>query len=250
MEPRDARDRRTEALSFGVAAGDYDRYRPTYPREALRWALGAEPLRVVDLGAGTGLLTRVLVDLGHDVVPVEPDAAMRAQLSAGGDLPEPRVGSAEAIPLADGSADAVVAGQAYHWFDQDRAHPEIARVLRPGGVLAPIWNVRDETVPWVKELTRIVVEIGAADDRHAAWIDDLDFGPHFAQPESAVFRHAVPMTADSLIAMMRTRSYYLTATPTRRVAFDVAMGDLTSDLPASFDLPYQTVVHRAQRRRV
>jgi SAM-dependent methyltransferase len=250
MEPRDARDRRDQALSFGAAADDYDRFRPTYPQEALRWSLGSEALRVVDLGAGTGLLTRVLVDLGHEVVPVEPDAAMRAQLSAGGELPEPRVGSAEAIPLADGSADAVVAGQAYHWFDQERAHPEIARVLRPGGMFAPVWNIRDDAVPWVAELTRIIAEIGGADDRHLVWTDSADFGPWFSQSERAIFRHAVPMTADSLLAMMRTRSYYLTASLAMREVFEAAVRDLTAGLPASFDLPYQTVVQRAQRRPV
>jgi SAM-dependent methyltransferase len=240
-------DRQEKALSFGVAAVDYDRYRPSYPPDALRWALGSDPLHVVDLGAGTGLLTRVLTGLGHQVIPVEPDAAMRAQLSASGDLAEPRVGSAEAIPLRDGSVDAVVAGQAYHWFDRERAHPEIARVLGPSGVFAPVWNIRDDAVPWVAALTRIVNAVGGGDAQHEGWIDNPDFGPLFDQPEREIFRHVVPMTADSLVAMMRTRSYFLTAPPKLQAEVEAALRGLTADLPDTFDLPYRTIVYRARR---
>jgi hypothetical protein len=114
-------------------------------------------------------------------------------------------------------------------------------------VFAPVWNIRDERVPWVAGLTRIVAEVGGADDRHAAWLDNPDFGPQFAEPERAVFRHAVPMTADSLVAMMRTRSYYLTASPATQAAFEAEVHALIADLPASFDLPYQTVVCRVRR---
>ena len=234
-------------LSFGSAAAEYDRYRPGYPPVALRWALGSEPLRVVDLGAGTGLLTRVLVHLGHDVVPVEPDAAMRAELSARSEQVQPRAGSAEAIPLPDGSVDAVVAGQAYHWFDRRRAQPEIARVLRAGGVFAPLWNIRDEAVPWVAELSRLANDIIGQSERYQGLVADPDFGPIFDRRARATFRHAVPMTADSLVAMMRTRSYYLTAPPAKQAALDQALRDLAADLPAGFDLPYLTVVHRAHR---
>lgn len=241
-------DRGPEALSFGPAAVEYDRYRPSYPAAALRWALGTEPVRVVDLGAGTGILTRVLVRLGHDVVPVEPDAAMRAQQSAHSELLQPRAGSAEAIPLPDGSVDAVVAGQAYHWFDRRKANPEIARVLRAGGVFAPLWNNRDEAIPWVAALSRILYDILGHDDQHVGVMDDPDFGPHFDRPGRATFRHAAPMTADSLVAMMRTRSYYLTAPPAKQAALDRALRALTTELPARFDLPYLTVVHRAYRR--
>src|SRR5262245_61990756 len=130
-------------LSFGPAADRYDQARPSYPPAALTWALGTEVRRVVDLGAGTGILTRVLVDLGHEVVPVEPDAGMRRRLADVTPGTQAVDGTAERIPLPDASVDAVVAGQAYHWFDTERAHPEIARVLRPGGVFAPLWNIRD-----------------------------------------------------------------------------------------------------------
>src|SRR5690348_12905637 len=138
-----------QASSFGVAADEYDTQRPTYPAEAVAWAVGDEPgRRVVDLGAGTGILTRMLLALGHTALPVEPDPEMRRRLAERSPDTQPLAGSAEAIPLPDGSVDAVMAGQAYHWFDPETAHREIGRVVRPGGVFAPIWNIRDESVPW------------------------------------------------------------------------------------------------------
>src|SRR5437763_184544 len=139
----------SRGLSFGPAADLYDAIRPTYPPAALHWALGEAPKAVLDLGAGTGILTRVLLRLGYDVRPVEPDEAMRAKLAATTPGVQPLAGRAEAIPVPDGQVDAVGAGQAYHWFDQEAAHREIARVLAAGGVCAPIWNVRDHDEPWV-----------------------------------------------------------------------------------------------------
>jgi len=109
-------------------------------------------VRVADLGAGTGILTGALARLGTDVIAVEPDQAMLAELRR--QLPAVRAveGSAEALPLPDHSVDAVLCGQALHWFDLDLALPEIARVLTPGGVLAGLWNVDDDRVGWVAEL--------------------------------------------------------------------------------------------------
>lgn len=131
------------ALSFGAAAVAYAAHRPDYAPAAVRWALeGAPGPRVLDLGAGTGKLTGTLVALGADVIAVEPDPAMLAQLRSA--LPDVRVlpGSAEAIPLADASVDAVLAGNALHWFDMAVAGPEVARVLTPGGILAGLGSVR------------------------------------------------------------------------------------------------------------
>ncbi|GAA1287436.1 hypothetical protein GCM10009634_36700 [Saccharothrix xinjiangensis] len=133
------------ASSFGAAADACAEHRPDYAPAAVRWALEAAPgPRVLDLGAGTGKLTGTLVALGADVVAVEPDPAMLGGLRRA--LPAVRAlpGSAEAIPLPDGSVDAVLAGNALHWFDLAVAGPEIARVLTPGGVLAGLWNVVDD----------------------------------------------------------------------------------------------------------
>jgi SAM-dependent methyltransferase len=236
----------SQALSFGSAADRYDANRPSYPPAALAWALGTDPLQVVDLGAGTGILTRVLLTLGHRVRPVEPDAGMRERLRAATEDVEPLDGAAERIPLPDGSVDAVVAGQSYHWFDHRLAHPEIARVLRPGGIFAPIWNYRDESTPWVARLTEIV-----ADPRDAGDDDNLDnpnFGPEFGQVISKGFEHQVPMTADRLVALISTRSYYLVATPERRAEIDAQIRELASGLPEIFPLPYVTRIFKATRR--
>jgi SAM-dependent methyltransferase len=228
------------ARSFGPAADRYDRVRPSYPPAALAWALGGDrPRRVVDLGAGTGILTRVLRSLGHEVIPVEPDPRMREGLAGA------RGGDAEHIPLPDASVDAVLAGQAYHWFDQDRAHPEIARVLRDGGVFAPVWNIRDESVPWVARLTEIVDDQRGAD--HAGILTNPDFGPWFGPVERRDFRQDVPMTADRLVELIGTRSYYLTATPERQRELDRRVRALAEEQPAGFALPYRTVAYRATR---
>jgi ubiquinone/menaquinone biosynthesis C-methylase UbiE len=144
------------ARSFGGVAEAYDRGRPVYPREAAVWLTSDRPLSVLELGAGTGKLTQQLVALGHDVHATEPDEKMLAILAKS--LPDVRVSqaSAEEIPSGDSSYDVVVSAQAFHWFDYDKALPEIARVLRPRGRLSLVWNQRDERIPWVKRLGKII----------------------------------------------------------------------------------------------
>ncbi|HEX4726035.1 MAG TPA: class I SAM-dependent methyltransferase, partial [Pseudonocardiaceae bacterium] len=149
-------ERARRASSFGAEAAAYAKYRPDYPRELLVWALApvreAAGLRVLDLAAGTGKFTGGLVALGVDVVAVEPDAAMLAELTSRFPDVDAMIGTAEDIPLPDDSAHAAFAAQALHWFDLDRALPEIRRVLRPGGSFTAVWNTYDDTVPWVGEL--------------------------------------------------------------------------------------------------
>jgi SAM-dependent methyltransferase len=123
-------------LSFGVAAAEYDRGRPEWPATLVDEVPVPSTATVLDLGAGTGKLTRLLAERFRRVLAIEPDPAMRARLDAG----ELLAGSAEAIPLADASVDAVFAAEAFHWFDGPSAVSEIARVLAPGGVLALLWN--------------------------------------------------------------------------------------------------------------
>jgi ubiquinone/menaquinone biosynthesis C-methylase UbiE len=144
------------AHSFGGVADAYERGRPTYPTDAVRWLLGEQPLTVLELGAGTGKLTRVMVELGHDVHATDPDEAMLQILEREvPGVPTAQAG-AEEIPLGDQSVDAVIAAQAFHWFDLDRALPEIARVLRPGGRVCLLWNARNEKIPWVRRLGAII----------------------------------------------------------------------------------------------
>lgn len=144
------------ARSFGSVAEQYERGRPSYPRSALRWLLGEMPRDVVDLGAGTGKLTSALVAAGHRVVAVEPVAEMRTILLER--VPEATVvpATAEDTGLPETSADAVVAGAAFHWFDRQRTFPEIARILRPHGTLGLLGNGFDASVPWVRRFGEIL----------------------------------------------------------------------------------------------
>jgi SAM-dependent methyltransferase len=166
----------------------------------VRWLVGADPCDVVDLGAGTGKLTRSLVALGHRVTAVEPLPEMIAQLQV--EVPGAAVteGGAEAIPLGDGSVDVVVAAQAFHWFDHGPALLEIARVLRPGGRIALIWNVRDESEEWVTELGdamvgRTGVDAGVSEPIDASGlfgpVEQLTFGPHVQEIDRETLKELV-----------------------------------------------------------
>jgi SAM-dependent methyltransferase len=194
-EQRDGR-----AVSFAGVADAYERSRPGYPDEAVRWLVGAAPLDVVDLGAGTGKLTRSLVALGHRVTAVEPLPEMLAQLRAAVPGVVAVEGGAEAIPLPDASADVVTAAQAFHWFDHGPALREIARVLRPGGRIALIWNVRDESEDWVTELSDAMVGRTGVDAGAAAPIascglfgavDETTFGPHVQEVDRVTLKELV-----------------------------------------------------------
>lgn len=243
----------TQALSFGAAAAEYDRFRPSYPVEAVRWAVGSPPpADVVDLGAGTGKLTRVLLAAGYQVTPVEPDAGMRAQLTASTEGVTALAGFAESVPLPDASTDAAVAGQAYHWFDRERAHPEIARLLRPGGHFGAVWNHRDDREPWIAELSRITHD--TPDDRGNFDPEptvDLELSDVFGPMERKEFTHHETRTPESLVAMVSTRSYFLTATPERQAEIVAGVRELTATHPdlagrESFEVPYRVIVFRAQ----
>jgi SAM-dependent methyltransferase len=232
------------ARSFGTVAERYDRYRPTYASEALVWALGDRPLRVADLGAGTGILSRLLQRLGHQVIAVEPDGHMRARLAAVSPGIAVLAGTAEQIPLADRSVDAVVAGQAYHWFDTGRAHPEIARVLRPGGVFAALWNDADSAAAWTVRFTEIIDGARVASARPPS-----DFGDRFGAVAQAEFRHEIWMTADDLVALATTRSPYLVATAQEREQLVGSVRQLAAGPELAgrerFVMPHVTRVHRA-----
>lgn len=137
------------AQSFRGSGEDYERYRPGFPLDVLRVFLSRPVVDILDLGAGTGKLTRLLEDQAEHVVAVDPSEQMLEQLRrAAGPNVETRQGSAEDIPMKDSAVDLVTVAQAFHWFDKDRACAEIVRVLRPDGVLALLWNTPDETCGW------------------------------------------------------------------------------------------------------
>jgi SAM-dependent methyltransferase len=148
------------AEGYGRGADTYVRGRPDFPAASLDWLrrdLGLHPGQaVLELGAGTGKFTHLLLETGASVTAVEPVSAMRDRLAR--DQPEVRAlaGEAQHVPLPDGAVDAVVCAQSFHWFATAESLAEIHRVLKPGGVLGLIWNVRDQSVPWVAELTRIM----------------------------------------------------------------------------------------------
>ncbi|QSB05673.1 class I SAM-dependent methyltransferase [Natronoglycomyces albus] len=240
------------ALSFGQAASLYDAIRPSYPDEAIQYALGTEPVHVVDIGAGTGLLSRQLVAQGHELTVVEPDEGMLSQLRENLPNVKSHQAPAEEIPLAENSLDAAVAGQAFHWFDPDKALPEIKRVLRPGGTFAPMWNVRDESVEWVTAMSEVV---GTSSADHTAAIASQPgfFGPHFEEPELKKFRHEYQINGDGLIKLMQSRSYYLTADEKGKAELTAKLEELIGTHPDlrgknTFALPYVTYVFKMINR--
>ena len=202
--------------SFGTEAKAYSEHRPDYSRSAVAFILERAPgMRVLDVGAGTGKLTTTLFEMGCEVVAVEPDRAMLAQLRD--ILPAVRTlpGHAEEIPLPDSSVDAVVSGNAMHWFAMDAAESEIARVLSPNGVLAGLWNIFDDRVDWVEGLVNASGSeaIGPRDtftswDRGVAFEHLPDFGSltHFGPPQHIDFVHGQQRTADSLVATLSTKA--------------------------------------------
>jgi len=209
-------------LTFGAHADAYERARPAWPEEAARWLVPEHAELVVELGAGTGKLTRAVAGLGVRVVAVEPDPRMLAVLA--GTCPDVSVheGTAERIPLPDASVDAVVVASAWHWMDPDTAIPEIARVLRPSGQLIIVWNRRDRSVSWVADLEDARMRITGGDDfveqRIRHYLDDAWL------PESALFGRVVigdlrwnaAVTREDVARMMTTYGAYISAPEDRK----------------------------------
>jgi SAM-dependent methyltransferase len=227
-------DRETRRLSFGSVAEDYDRYRPPPPPTALDWLIPPGAAAVLDLAAGTGLVTRELTGRARHVIAVEPDERMRAVLTARSPRAEVLAGRGEDIPLPDASVDAVVISAAWHWLDPALAVPEIARVLRPGGRLGVIWVSRDDRVPWVAEFNAFARESREADrpegrpegqpgaglgDRRRRRQIEFPPGTPLSPPEELLVEFSVPMTRDQLAGLLGTYSGVITLEPDQRAAF-------------------------------
>jgi SAM-dependent methyltransferase len=238
-------------LSFGAKASTYADHRPGYPPDAVAWVLAAAsgPVRdVADVAAGTGALTRVVAEQGRRVTAYDADAQMLAELERRLPGVPTHVAPAESLPLEDASVDALLVAQAWHWFDKPAAAAEFLRVVRPGGVIGLLWNVRDTDVPWMDALTDLVEgEDTMRASRAEARAEIASVHPDV---ESAEFAHTVAMTPDEIVGLLSTFSYVRL----RPDADDVyaAVRRLLATHPGTagldvVDVPYVTATYRVRR---
>jgi SAM-dependent methyltransferase len=241
------------AAGFGAAADVYERARPSYPDDAVAWlveqaAIGP-PSTVVDVGAGTGKLTRLLVATGARVLAVEPLGEMRNRLRELVPRAEALDGTAEALPLGDSSVDAITVAQAFHWFDPTRALPELHRVLRPGGALVLIWNSRDLDDPLQRGLEDLLTpyrnELIA--QSYGVWRPPLDESPLFAPLREARFPYAQQLTADGLVERAESTSFVAALPEDERLVLLGRVRALADGLDEPFDFNYVTEVYLARR---
>ena len=233
--------RKENAASFDLTADAYERGRPEYPTEAVDWLLPADAHTVLDLGAGTGKLTRALTTRGLEVIAVDPSPRMLDQLREAVPGATVHQGTAEDIPLADATVDAIVVGQAWHWVDQDVALPSVARVLRPGGTLGLVWNIRDERAPWVARLTEVMHQAEGE-----AFIEggNIRQGP-FGEIETATFEWSREFTREQIFDLVNSRSYVITASPEERERILTGVATLLDTDPdvggqTTWTMPYVT----------
>jgi SAM-dependent methyltransferase len=231
-------------LSFGGVADAYDRARPTYPAEAATWLAGLEHAHLLELGAGTGKLTAELVRQGHKVIATDPLAAMLRHLVRHLPSTPAAVAAAERIPLGSRSVDAVIGAQCFHWWDVDRALPEVARVLRPGGHLALVWNLRDDRIPWVRRLGELIgTQEQQNDPTHALLSSNL-----FGFVETATFRFWQPLDRTRLHDLVLSRSNIATMNQSERERVMRKVDAMYDDYGRGADgmlLPYVTHCYKA-----
>jgi SAM-dependent methyltransferase len=232
--------------AFANVADAYERGRPEYPAEAVRWLAGDEPRDVVDLGAGTGKLTRALVSLDHRVTAIEPLPEMLEHLPAVAPGAAAILGNAEVIPLPDEYADVVTCAQSFHWFDHAVALPEIARVLRPRGRLAFVWNTRDDREPWVARLSALIGNESVSREESSAPVEESGlFGP----VETAQFSIEQVLDRERLLDLVLSRSYCAKLSPAEREPILEAVGELYDEVagPDGIRLPYVTECFRTTK---
>ena len=244
-------ERIRHAGTFGAAAGAYERGRPGYPPEAIDWLLAPvarlENATVCDLGAGTGKLTRSLLDRELTVVAVEPSEPMLDQLRWA--LPGARasLGSAEATGLDDESVNAVLVAQAWHWVDPRRAIPEVGRILTDAGVLGLVWNLRAESTDFAVRLAELM---GGSDQLRWQHTDPSSLpGSPFASGEQQQFEWTFGLTCDQLIDMVASRSYVIAMPTGARTTLLAQVAELASAfaVDGQLEVPYRTRCVRYRR---
>ena len=232
-------------LSFGAVAAAYDRGRPGYPADAAAWLTDGDAKIVLELGAGTGKLTSVLVEQGHAVHATDPDRAMLDVLEERVPGASVKQAAAEEIPANDHSVDVVVVAQAFHWFDHERALPEIARVLKAGGHLALVWNSRDERIPWVRRLGGSI----GRQDADTSSVDAVVRSELFGFVEEKSFKHWQDVNRETVLDMARSRSSIATLGPEEQAARLAEVAALYDEYGRGMDgmqLPYVTRCFRAK----
>lgn len=247
------------AEGYGQGAQVYARGRPVFPPQALDWMkdellLGPGRL-ALDLGAGTGKFTKLLARTGAEVVAIEPVAAMLALLAADQPAVKTLRAAAEHLPLASSSADAVICAQSFHWFANPAALAEIRRVLKPGGMLGLIWNVRDRSIAWVEALTRIMDPYEGDAPRYddGEWRDMFP-APGFGPLSERSVPHAHTGDGERVIVDRVASVSFISALPesTRQTVLDEvrALIAATPELAAktTVSMPYVTTMVSCQRR--
>lgn len=241
----------SRATSFGAEASSYEAGRPEYPFHAVAWMLDILPAgahRIADVGAGTGKLTRALADApGAEIVAIDPDPGMLEALRAAVPGVPTFLGTAEELPLPDASVDAVVLGQAWHWVDAAAASREIGRVVRPGGALGLVWNVRDERTEWVRALTEIMHPSAAEEMLREG---DPLVGLPFGAVESESWEWSREINREQLHRLASSRSAVITDSDEEKARIRREMDALFDDLglrDGTIALPYVTRAFRATR---
>jgi ubiquinone/menaquinone biosynthesis C-methylase UbiE len=237
-----------ESRSFELVADVYERARPSYPPEAVAWIADRLDLRpgrtVLDLGAGTGKLTRALLETGARVIAVEPGDAMRAELERAVPGAEALRGSAEEIPLPDGSVDAITVGQAFHWFRHDMALPEFHRVLPARGGVALVWNARDPDAPLHQEIGKLIAPFVPPDNVPSEeWSQQLAESELFGPLEERRFSFVQQLDAGLLADRIASVSFVAAAPPAARRELAAELRRVAERLGGRVDFPYLTTAY-------
>lgn len=237
------------ARTFGTAATEYHRLRIGAPEPAVDWLVGTGIRNAVELGAGTGIFSRMLAERIPELYPVEPDERMRAVFAQSCPELTPLVGSAEEIPVPDHSVDAVFSADAWHWFDPATACREIGRVLRPGGVLAVSWNTKNSRVPWMDELYSALD--GAHDPKRLPGDFTLPDNTGFEQPQRHVVEWTRPMSPTDLVALLGTYSPVLAMSESERARLYDRSYEYIDNHPELtgrelIDVPFRTICWRTR----